>query len=227
MIGLMTQRSLCCHSGLESFMAYQKSKRDTLSVLISNIYIHIYIYILIHKGNSINKRNALEKSKKVLIFFHKCIVWNWFMVKIILISQRYYFLGYSKCWWTKQSTLFLVYIYIYIYIYIYCIYMRNFPKILQVMLIMQIKYCDWYINHINIKMVSYWIKEIVYCFSKTPPRNQNVVWSTRLIKDRKFIKEVQKRAAKLILELMNMPYKETMKDQVALSLRIWRYHWSL
>ena len=77
------------------------------------IYIYVcvcvYTYIYLYRGHSINKGGFLEKSKIIFfrIFFHKCtlyIVWNWFIVKIILISQKYLFWGYSKCWQIKQCS---------------------------------------------------------------------------------------------------------------------------
>ena len=45
-----------------------------------------------YKGHSLNKVNIFEKSK--IIFFHICkliIVWNLFIAKNILISQKYLF----------------------------------------------------------------------------------------------------------------------------------------
>ena len=63
----------------------------------THIYIYIYIYIYIVKGHSINTGNFGEKSKInffLRIFSQKsklCIVWNWFIAKIILISQKYLF----------------------------------------------------------------------------------------------------------------------------------------
>ena len=54
------------------------------------------------RGHSINKKNVFEKRKinffsKFFFYRYKhCIVWNWFMVKFILILQKYFFWGYSK-----------------------------------------------------------------------------------------------------------------------------------
>ena len=58
----------------------------------------------------IDKGNCFEKSKiylfKEFFFFHKCkfcIVWIWFIAKIILVSQKCLFCGYSKYWQIKES----------------------------------------------------------------------------------------------------------------------------
>ena len=72
-----------------------------------------YIYFHTHKGHSINKRNCFEKEKekkKTFLFFQDlfykckhCIVWDWFIAKFMLISQKYFFWGYSKCPQIKQG----------------------------------------------------------------------------------------------------------------------------
>ena len=67
-------------------------------------------HISIYEGHSINKGNFFEKKSKMIffrIFFHKfklCIVWNWFIAIIILISQKYLFWGYFKWGQIKQSS---------------------------------------------------------------------------------------------------------------------------
>ena len=59
------------------------------------------LFIPSHVGHSINLRNYFEKKKIIKKkFFSKCklsIVWNWFIAKIISISQKYLFRGYLKC----------------------------------------------------------------------------------------------------------------------------------
>ena len=58
-------------------------------------------------GHSINKGNFFgEKPNKFFFRFfspkHKlCIYWNWFIAKVISISQKYFFWGYSKWWQIK------------------------------------------------------------------------------------------------------------------------------
>ena len=67
-----------------------------------NYKINIPIYF-INKENSLKKQNTFFFQ---IFFFHKCklwIVWNSFTVKIILISQKYLFWGYSKWQQIKQS----------------------------------------------------------------------------------------------------------------------------
>ena len=59
-----------------------------------------------HEEHSVN--NVLKKSKLFFfnfnIFFNKFyIIWNWYVAKIILISQIYLFFGYSKWQQIKQS----------------------------------------------------------------------------------------------------------------------------
>ena len=56
-------------------------------------------FFLKYKCHSMNTKNIFEKKRKI-IFFHKCklhIVWNWFIVRIILILQKYLF-------WDKQCS---------------------------------------------------------------------------------------------------------------------------
>ena len=71
------------------------------------LYFLAFLKYLMYKGHSINKGNYFEKYRINFVSknFHKCklyIVWNWFIVKIILIVQKY-FSGYLKWWQIKQS----------------------------------------------------------------------------------------------------------------------------
>ena len=62
------------------------------------------ISFVLYEGHSINWGNIFEKSK-IIFFPHKCklcIVWNWFLAKIILILQKYLFWDYSKWQQIKQ-----------------------------------------------------------------------------------------------------------------------------
>ena len=59
-----------------------------------------------HVSCRINKENIFNKAHYIFskIVFNKCklcIVWNWFMAKIISISQKYLFCGYSKWYQIK------------------------------------------------------------------------------------------------------------------------------
>ena len=67
----------------------------------------------LHESHSINKRKFFfflrKKQNKFSFqnFFLKCklcIVWNWFIAKIILLSQKYLFYGYLKWWQIKQCS---------------------------------------------------------------------------------------------------------------------------
>ena len=55
-------------------------------------------------------RGMFGEGKQNIIFqnfFHKCklwIVWNWFIAKVILISQKYVFCCYSKWLQIKQCS---------------------------------------------------------------------------------------------------------------------------
>ena len=70
----------------------------------------IYTNTHVYEGNSINKSNIKKKKSKILFFqrnfFHKCklwFLWNWFIVKVISIEQKYFFWGYLKWQQIKQS----------------------------------------------------------------------------------------------------------------------------
>ena len=59
------------------------------------IQTYIYIYIYIYEVHSINKGCCFFSRKYVFFFFRisfilneNCIVWNWFIVKFILILQN-------------------------------------------------------------------------------------------------------------------------------------------
>ena len=81
-----------------------KSQNDLIfkvyrKAINKNYDIHVYFQ---HNNKIIpHKRNLLRESRIFFfrIFFHKykhCIVWNWFIEKVILISPKYFFRGYSK-----------------------------------------------------------------------------------------------------------------------------------
>ena len=88
-------------------------KEKMLPIYIYMIYINIYSYIIhiciIDEGRSMNKEKFLVKAKQIFFskfFSHKresCFVWNCFITKMILISQKYLFWGYLKWLPIRQS----------------------------------------------------------------------------------------------------------------------------